>query len=154
MSKPKMVFYGALGSLVTVLIWSFIGGCHTSTGPAPAPESPRPSARGEVAPSEPVSEQTLIEEGIIPAAGRPRTAEPVREEPAEPARERPAEAAREGTAAAPEVQPAAARFHTVERGDTLWGISRDYGVTVRAIEEANNLDDPGRLSIGQRLVIP
>lgn len=146
MSKPKMIFYGALGSLVTVLIWSFIGGCHTSSGPGPAPESPPPAARGEVAPPEPVSEQTLIEEGIIPASGRPRPAGPAREKPVEPVRER--------TDVAPEVQPAAGRFHIVERGDTLWGISREYGVTVRAIEEANNLDDPGRLSIGQRLVIP
>ncbi len=146
MSKPKMVFYGALGSLVTVLIWSFIGGCHTSPGPGPAPEAPRPEAREEVAPPEPISRETLVEEGIIPPDGRPRPVEPAREERVEPAREAPA--------APPPAKPPAARYHTVERGDTLWGISREYGVTVRAIEEANNLDDPGRLSVGQRLIIP
>ncbi len=154
MSKPKIIFYGALGSLVTVLIWSFIGGCHTSSRPGPAPESPRPVAREEAAPPEPVSQETLIEEGIIPPAGRPHPAEPVREEPVQPVREEPSPPVREETASAPEPRPAAGRVHTVQRGDTLWGISRDYGVTVRAIEEANHLDDPGRLSIGQRLVIP
>lgn len=44
--------------------------------------------------------------------------------------------------------------HVVERGDTLFGLGRKYGVPVQAIREANagvNLDT---LQIGQRVLIP
>lgn len=41
---------------------------------------------------------------------------------------------------APSVSPAAgATTHTVVKGDTLWGISRKYGVTVDAIKRANGM---------------
>lgn len=152
MSKAKMVFYGVLGSLVTVLIWSFIGGCHTSTGtppapepPAPAPEAAAPAVREEpapavreVAPPASISRETLIEEGII-TESRPRT-EP---EPAQKPEPVP-----------PAPEAASGRVHTVERGDTLWAIGRRYGVDSTRIAEANRLADPGRLEVGQQLVIP
>ncbi|MDP8234928.1 MAG: LysM peptidoglycan-binding domain-containing protein [Candidatus Erginobacter occultus] len=140
MSKTRMVFYGALGSLVSVLLWSFIGGCHTSSDPdsAPVPEPQRfePTAREEPAPPAPISEETLIEEGIITP-----------EKPPIPPVDEPAG---EDIAA----EPTGGRIHTVEKGDTLWGISRLYGVSVGEIAEANNLADPGRLAVGQRLAIP
>lgn len=138
MSKTKMIFYGVLGSLVSVLIWSFIGGCHTSSRRAPEQEISEPVVREKVAPPAPVTEETLIEEGII-----------VREKPAVPA-----EPVREEVAVSPEAEPMVSRVHTVKQGDTLWGISRRYGVTVQSIEKANNLADPGRLAVGQRLTIP
>jgi len=138
MSKSRMIFYGALGSLVSVLIWSFIGGCHTSSPKAPAPPPAGEAAYEEIAPPAPISENTLVEEGIIPG-DKPET-------PSEPV---PA-----ASAAVPETEPAASRFHTVAKGETLWGISRQYGVSLKSIEEANKLDDPDRLSVGQRLVIP
>ncbi len=138
MSKARMVFYGAMGSLVSVLIWSFIGGCHTSSGPDPSPERLQPSAREEAAPAPAISEETLIEEGIIVREETPVLAGPVEEE----------------TDISPAAEAAPSRIHIVEQGDTLWGISRLYGVTVTAIEEVNQLEDPGRLAVGQRLVIP
>ena len=45
-------------------------------------------------------------------------------------------------------------IHVVQRGETLTGIARKYGVTVAAIVEANDLADPNRIYAGQRLVIP
>jgi murein DD-endopeptidase MepM/ murein hydrolase activator NlpD len=42
---------------------------------------------------------------------------------------------------------------TVQRGDTLSSLSRQYGVSVEAIQAANNLPD-GRLTAGQKLIIP
>jgi LysM repeat protein len=45
-------------------------------------------------------------------------------------------------------------MHTVESGDTLFGIALDYGVSVEALQEANNLENPDALSIGRALVIP
>lgn len=43
-------------------------------------------------------------------------------------------------------------YYTVERGDTLYRISREYGVTVGQLKDWNNLID-NTISIGQRLVV-
>ena len=45
-------------------------------------------------------------------------------------------------------------IHIVKRGDTVYGISRRYGLPVRAVIDANGLGPPYLLEIGQRLVIP
>lgn len=60
------------------------------------------------------------------------------------------------SAAAPSTRPSpppAARTHTVQRGDTLWGLSRQYNTTVRAIKDANGLSSD-LIRIGQTLQIP
>lgn len=44
--------------------------------------------------------------------------------------------------------------HTVARGHTLDAIAHRYHVTAKAIIEANHLHDPGRLRVGQTLIIP
>ncbi|MCJ7790187.1 MAG: LysM peptidoglycan-binding domain-containing protein, partial [Candidatus Atribacteria bacterium] len=44
--------------------------------------------------------------------------------------------------------------HTVVKGDTLWGISKRYDVTMISIISTNNLKEISRLSIGQELKIP
>lgn len=43
--------------------------------------------------------------------------------------------------------------HTVQKGQTLWGISKAYGVGLAEIVEANDLDDY-TISIGQKIHIP
>lgn len=45
-------------------------------------------------------------------------------------------------------------MHTVVRGNTVYAISRMYGVPVRAIIEANDLSPPYLLKVGDRLRIP
>ena len=45
-------------------------------------------------------------------------------------------------------------FYQVKRGDTLYDISRHYGVPINMIEDYNRGIKPSALSIGQRLVIP
>jgi len=44
--------------------------------------------------------------------------------------------------------------HVVMKGDLLATIAKKYGVTTRAIQEANPGVEPTRLKIGQKLVIP
>jgi uncharacterized protein YcbK (DUF882 family) len=44
--------------------------------------------------------------------------------------------------------------HIVQRGHTVEAIAHRYGVSVKAILEANHLSDPSRLKPGQVLVIP
>lgn len=53
-----------------------------------------------------------------------------------------------------EAAQAGATVHVVAAGETLSAIAARYGVTTTALVEANKLDNPDRLAIGQRLVIP
>jgi len=45
-------------------------------------------------------------------------------------------------------------IHTVDHGETLFSISRRYGVTVEAITHLNGIPDPLQVNIGQELLIP
>lgn len=47
-----------------------------------------------------------------------------------------------------------ARVYEVKAGDTLYGISRQYGTTVEALKAANGIGEDNIISIGQMLVIP
>jgi LysM repeat protein len=49
---------------------------------------------------------------------------------------------------------AAARTHTVRAGETLFRIALRYGVSVSRIAQANGINDPNRVFVGQVLVIP
>lgn len=44
--------------------------------------------------------------------------------------------------------------YVVQAGDLLGTIAQQFGVSVDAIVEANNLDDPNLLFVGQELIIP
>ncbi|GAB4271898.1 LysM peptidoglycan-binding domain-containing protein [Thermincola ferriacetica] len=46
------------------------------------------------------------------------------------------------------------RIHVVRRGDTVYALARNYGVTVESIINTNGLQDIPYLIIGQALVIP
>jgi cell wall-associated NlpC family hydrolase len=44
--------------------------------------------------------------------------------------------------------------YVVKRGDTLFSIARTFGVTVSSIQEANGIEDPSQIKVGQELMIP
>ena len=44
------------------------------------------------------------------------------------------------------------KFYTVEKGDTLWKIAKEFNTTVDKIKKINNLDS-NVLKIGQKLLI-
>ncbi|GEM_PF-4205065 len=50
--------------------------------------------------------------------------------------------------------PTAVITHTVQAGDTLAKIAAEFGVTVEEIAEANDIEDPSLINVGQVLVIP
>ena len=52
------------------------------------------------------------------------------------------------------VLPTYEHTYKVVKGDTLWGISRHYGLTVADICDANNLEENAILPIGKTLYIP
>ena len=45
-------------------------------------------------------------------------------------------------------------YYTVQRGDTLSGIARWYGVPVHALAQANHIANPNLIFAGQTLCIP
>jgi len=45
-------------------------------------------------------------------------------------------------------------YHRVRPGETLYRISKAYGVSVKRLAEANHLRDPSRIEVGQRLLVP
>ncbi|MCJ7738257.1 MAG: LysM peptidoglycan-binding domain-containing protein [Anaerolineae bacterium] len=59
-------------------------------------------------------------------------------------------------APAPTVPPSPSEgtLYTVVSGDTLYGISRRYGVTLQAIVTANGIVNPNLIRVGQQLTIP
>jgi len=56
--------------------------------------------------------------------------------------------------AAPAAPLPTSSVHIVAPGETLNMIARRYGVTLSALLDANNIPDPNRLLVGQRVVIP
>lgn len=45
-------------------------------------------------------------------------------------------------------------YHKVSKGETLWRISKDYGVDIETIVEANGLSDLRHIKVGQQIFIP
>ncbi len=44
--------------------------------------------------------------------------------------------------------------YMVKKGDTLWRISKDHGVSVRALCKANHINSKTDLEVGQKIIIP
>ena len=74
--------------------------------------------------------------------------------PVEQAETPPTPAGGEATATADAPAEASAPVHAVTAGDTLYGISRQYGVDWAQVAEANGLATPNQLYPGQLLKIP
>ena len=49
---------------------------------------------------------------------------------------------------------AEAIYHILQKGETLFSVSREYNVSVDTIVAANHIGDPAKLKVGQRLLIP
>ena len=46
-----------------------------------------------------------------------------------------------------------AYYHTVQEGETLWGIALQYGLTADDLEQLNQLEDGDSLQVGQQLYV-
>lgn len=44
--------------------------------------------------------------------------------------------------------------HTAVKGDTLWALSKKYGVSIADIAKASGIADPNKIKIGQKITIP
>lgn len=46
------------------------------------------------------------------------------------------------------------REYVVQRGDNVYSIARQFGITMRMIMEANHLSKPDELTLGRNIIIP
>ena len=44
--------------------------------------------------------------------------------------------------------------HIIEKGDTLYALSKKYNTSIDSILKKNNLSDPSKIKIGQKIIIP
>ncbi len=137
-----MVTLALLGGLLTIVA---VGGLYL--GPRLAEQmgaTPDPSAPAGGA-STPTASIVASQAPAATAAVTP-SAMPV---PAET----PASSAAPGPASTRTPAPAPTT-HLVTAGETLTQIAARYGVTVQALQAANNLADPNLILTGQTLIIP
>lgn len=45
-------------------------------------------------------------------------------------------------------------YHKVRKGETLWRISRTYGISYQEVAEVNNIRNPAKIRAGRRIFIP
>jgi LysM repeat protein len=119
--------------LVSVALVVAVAGCGgSSTTP-----SPSPGASSDVPTESPSATDTVtlppeVTPGLPPEATPAPTDQPPAETPAP-----------EGTQ------------YIVKKGDTMYAISKKFGITLQALIDANpQVKDPRKLQVGQKLTIP
>ena len=113
---------------------------------APKAEKSKPAAKAEAKPlvrPNPVPPPTQMLKKIADA---PPTA---KKEKAEPTKKTASDAPPKSAA-----KSSTARTHTLKSGETLFRLSAKYGVTVAAIQKANNIKNPNSMRDGMKLAIP
>lgn len=154
--KLLNVFGLVVGAHLAALTFIFATpGCRSTGNPKPRPE--QTLADGSVAPVAPVDSLTpvsaLADADLNPGVADLSTASPVvpidggvRFAPSRPAVSAPVAPAAE--TAAPKAT------HTIVAGDSLWSISRKYGVSVGELASANQLAPSATLRLGQQVIVP
>lgn len=99
-----------------------------------------------------------------PAPAPAPVAEPAKPEPAKLVAPKPVPTPSQMAQKKPEPKPepkatakpaaTGARSHVMAKGDTLYGLARKYGVSVSAIQKANNITKPEAIRDGVKLIIP
>ena len=100
--------------------------------------------------------------GLVAACGggatpTPAPTEPPRPQPRRTSSFRPPEPAATETTdvtGEPAATPVSGKRYTVKKGDTMWAIAQDYGISLADLKAANPDVDPQAMRIGTVLVIP
>jgi len=126
MRTPWLVSIVVAAHVVAAGAALLIQGCGRTTGPIVVDEPPPPPMPPGV--DEVVSEPVVLPPPVTPPPSRTRR----------PARSWPQETT----------------TYVVAAGDTLSGIASRFGLSVVDISELNQIQDPDRIRVGQRLVLP
>lgn len=81
----------------------------------------------------------------------------IAEAPPAPKKAEKSETAKKTSSEAPPktaAKPSSSRTHTLKSGETLYRLATKYGVSVAAIQKANNIKNPNAMRDGMKLVIP
>jgi lipoprotein YgeR len=54
----------------------------------------------------------------------------------------------------PPVKKSEGLYHTVQKNETLWRICRTYKVNIQEVAELNNIKNPDRIKVGDKIFIP
>jgi LysM repeat protein len=79
---------------------------------------------------------------------------PAFEAPPPPASLAPAPAAVVIAPGAGDQRDAKGRYHTLQKGETLYAVARQYNVKPKQLIDVNQFRDPNRLSVGTKVYIP
>ena len=67
----------------------------------------------------------------------------------------PVESAPEKTIASPKPKPKTSiKYHQVKAGDTLYSISKQYGIKVEELLKLNRMESGSVIVVGQKLIVP
>lgn len=119
---------------------------------APKVEAVRPRDRDETKPVAKAEAKPLVKPNPVPPPTQmlKKIAEaPPATKKAEPTKKVAADAPPKTVAKA-----SSGRTHTLKSGETLYRLSTKYGVSVAAIQKANNIKNPNSMRDGMKLVIP
>jgi len=87
------------------------------------------------------------------AQQKPPAEEPAKEEVKTPPPPPPAPV-KVAPAPAPAAPAVGAQTYTVQKGDTLFSIAKRFGVKMKDLQDANGIQNPNLIKIGQKLTIP
>lgn len=122
---------------------SVIPADETSAAPAPAATEIQAAPGAETVPTDEAESQAASETSVeVVAPAETEEVTVVEDDTPEP------------TSAPAGSSGQAARFHTVKRGETLSSIARRYGTTSGKIARENNIKNPNRIYVGQKLTLP
>ncbi|MFH0750882.1 MAG: LysM peptidoglycan-binding domain-containing protein [Chloroflexota bacterium] len=103
----------------------------------------------------------VVSLGLVAACGGGATPTPAPTEAQTPAptdvyvpTEEPAASATTDATEEPAATPVSGARYTVKKGDTMWAIAQDYGISLADLRAANPDVDPRMMRIGTVLVIP
>jgi LysM repeat protein len=68
--------------------------------------------------------------------------------------EEPAASEAPGTTEEPAATPVSGERYTVKKGDTMWAIALDHGISLADLQAANPDVEPRTMAVGTVLVIP
>jgi LysM repeat protein len=127
-------------------------GCKPDKSPADQPSDPAAASTSQPASSEPTNPVAAPTSAPPPASNTATTAAPT-PPPQPPPAPQPPPTPSPASPTPPEPQ-AQAQDYAIAQGDTLGALAKKFGVTVKAIEDANPGVQPTKLKIGQKIHIP